>query len=221
MNKLLTVLLIAGLAAGAYFFLQEQENARKRAKQETNSAIALTKQHLKELQLALEEIRTPSGVFPDSLGELTEEKRSYYEPMSQSVFRAMSVDGWGQTMQYRAKRGKFYVGKEEGVLIYSTSHYELYSSGPDGIPWTSDDIHSWYIPEHDGGSIDRLAVIWSIEVDEASKSNIDRLVEKVLWYPPDQQLHTDLRPASRTSAGERQTHQTFVHLEGEVSLKPL
>jgi hypothetical protein len=187
MKSLLLVLVIAGLAAGAYFFLLEQENSRQRAKQRTNSAISLTKQHLKELQLALKEISiaiavgkgTRSGIFPGSMDELTREQYGYFEPLSQGAFRTMSTDGWGQTMHYRAEQGKFYVGEEESTMIYSTSHYELYSGGPDGIPGTSDDIQSWHIPGHQRGSIESLASRWSRERNEASKSTLDKLIEKI------------------------------------------
>jgi hypothetical protein len=78
----------------------------------------ITRESLKNVQLALELFRREFGSYPETLDELLVKKNI----MEKSIIE----DAWGRVYHY--------------VKIGDT--YELFSTGRDGKPFTADDVHT-------------------------------------------------------------------------------
>ncbi len=77
----------------------------------------ITRESLKNVQLALELYKREFGLYPETLDELLMKKNI--------TERSIIEDAWGRTYHY--------------VKIGDT--YELFSTGRDGRPFTPDDVH--------------------------------------------------------------------------------
>lgn len=153
------VLVIAVVVGGGVIGYREYVKAERQA---LNRAISWTQDRLRQIQLDLE----GSNELPSGLHILG---RGF----------GYDRDAWGNQVNYRAATGKFFLREEANQVVYKREHYELYSSGPDGIAGTIDDVAPAYIPGHERGSIERLESQFNGALREGRKSTFDKLLDKL------------------------------------------
>ena len=163
-KKALAVVVLLGTCGIIY--LSKQEDAVRR-----KSSISATKGSLGDLQKSLQEYFNKNK---DYQKDCPPDLREY---SSGNSLKAM--DGWGKEFNY--KRTTYNLLTEidgRPTIVRNVPHYELSSSGPDGIPETSDDIDAWFIKDHEWGSTARLKAKFERDLVEAKKTPLEKVFEK-------------------------------------------
>lgn len=181
-GKLMCIGFIGLTGVVGYICYDKYEKQKKGIQIETEiRKIAETREMLRDLQTILKNrslIQYADGnyrlSYPSSLEELQEREAGYSDK------KVPLVDTWGKRFNYRQQWDERFFTRMEGkTVMYTDEHYELSSSGPDGIPQTGDDIQAWYIPNHEWGAIERLKREYREAIREATKSGLEKLMDKL------------------------------------------